>query len=293
MVVTLPPPVGPGDRVGIAALSGTVEPRRLARGLEALKALGFEPVRASNLGSVYGPMAGPDPERLESFHQLVADESVKAIIFARGGYGATRLLPHIDWELLARRPKAYVGYSDLTPLLNLIPTRLGFATFHGPMVAAELAGGLSPDERERFVAGLAGQASLPIPIPGWLRAGAAEGPLLGGCLSVLAAVIGTEWMPDLAGSLLLLEDVGEPPYRIDRMLTHMRLSGNLTQINGTVLGHFGEGGREGVDEWHRETVLGLPGPVATGVSCGHGRPNLMVPLGLPAVCDPGGWLRIG
>ncbi|HEX6864125.1 MAG TPA: LD-carboxypeptidase, partial [Thermoanaerobaculia bacterium] len=133
--VHLPPPAGPGDRVGVAALSGPVDPAKLEAGISALRGLGFEPVLADNLLSRQGFLAGTDAERLAAFHRLVADPSLTAIFFSRGGYGLMRLLPALDWDLLARHPRAYVGYSDLTPFLLGLVERLGLVSFHGPLVA--------------------------------------------------------------------------------------------------------------------------------------------------------------
>ncbi|MEM6794038.1 MAG: LD-carboxypeptidase, partial [Acidobacteriota bacterium] len=140
--VILPPAVRPGQRaIGVAAISGAVDAGRLDRGIRALEALGFRVVEASNLRTRQGLFAGSDAERLAGLHRLVADPEVGAIVFARGGWGAPRLLGAVDWDLLAAHPKAYVGYSDLTPFLLAITARLGLATFHGPMVAADLARG--------------------------------------------------------------------------------------------------------------------------------------------------------
>lgn len=296
----LPPAVFPGARVGIAALSGPVDPERLARGLAALERLGFEPVPASNLGSREGLFAGSDDERLSAFHRLAEDPSIAAIFFARGGHGVLRLLPRIDWPLLARHPRAYVGYSDLTPLLLAVVRRLGLVAFHGPMVAADLARGLSEREERSLLDALAGRFDgTALPVSGWLRPAPAEGPLLGGCLSLLTAVLGTPWEPPFAGSVLFWEDLGEPLYRLDRMLTHLGLSGNLAAIRGMVIGHCRpidasvdlplETGAPTGPWWDGRVggVLEDPEwPVAFGLEAGHDAPNLTLPLGAPARLDP-------
>jgi muramoyltetrapeptide carboxypeptidase len=287
----LPPPVGPGDRVGIAALSGPVDPERLARGMAALEGLGFVPVPADNLASRHGFLAGDDGERLAAFHRLAADPSLAAILFARGGHGLLRVLPGIDWDLLARRPRAYMGFSDLTPFLLAVVARLGLVAFHGPMVAADLARGLSAVEEESFLGALAGRYPAVQPLGRPLCPGAAAGPLLGGCLSLLAATQGTPFAPDLAGSLLFWEDVGEPPYRIDRMLTHLRLSGSLSKIAGMIVGHISAGGEgEGAPvDWPSlvgEALSGFPWPLAWGQESGHVAPNRTLPLGLGARLTP-------
>jgi len=287
----LPPPVAPPDRIGVAALSGPVDPERLERGLAALEHLGFEPVPAANLGSRAGLFAGSDDERLAAFHGLAGDPSIRAIVFARGGYGVNRLLPRIDWDLLAAHPRAYVGYSDLTPFLLAVVARLGLVAFHGPMVAADLARGLGPVETERFLDALAGRPLAPIPVGAWLRRGTAEGPLLGGCLSLLTSLLGTPWAPDLDGAILFWEDLGEPLYRLDRMLTHLGLSGNLTAIRGMVIGHCRptDAAREDGPSWPDavlDAALGARGPIAAGLPAGHETPNLILPLGAIARLDP-------
>jgi muramoyltetrapeptide carboxypeptidase len=280
--------VGPGDRVGVAALSGPVDPARLQAGLAALRRLGFEPVLADNALSRAGLFAGTDAERLAGFHRLAADPDLPAILFTRGGHGLLRLLPHLDWDLLARRPRAYMGYSDLTPFLQEVVRRLGLVAFHGPLVGGELARGLAPVEEESFLGALAGRypTEMPCAVPP-LRPGTARGPLLGGCLSLLTATLGTPWAPDLEGGVVFFEDVNEPPYRVDRMLTHLGLSGNLANIAGMIVGHLGETqepGRDPVDWPSRiaESLAGFPWPLAWGLESGHVPLNRTLPVGMSA-----------
>ena len=314
----LPPPAGPGDRVGVAALSGPVDPERLERGLAALRGLGFEPVLADNAASREGLFAGGDAARLAAFHRLAADADLPAILFTRGGHGLLRVLPGIDWELLRRRPRAYVGYSDLTPFLLAVVRRLGLVAFHGPLVGGELARGLTGGERESLLGALGGRYPVELPLTGWLRDGVAAGPLLGGCLSLLTATLGTPWFPELSGALLFLEDVNEPPYRLDRMLTHLALSGSLDCIGGMIIGHLdagdavdatdatdigGMGGTGDIGRHPESPAAGRPGragveliadnlrgfawPLAWGLESGHRAPNLTLPLGMAARLDAG------
>lgn len=293
MNLHLPPATGPGDRVGVAALSGPVRPERLEAGVEALRRLGFEPVLADNLlsRSRHGLFAGEDADRLAAFHRLAADPDLRAIFFARGGSGLLRVLPGIDWDLLRRHPRAYVGYSDLTPFLLEIVRRLGLVAFHGPLVAAELAFGLQPDEESSLLDALAGRYPLSLPFRSWLRppAGTVRGPLLGGCLSLLSATAGTPYFPDLDGAILVWEEINEPPYRVDRMLTHLRLSDNLTRIAGMIVGHLEGGtGASGAD-WPgvvADSLSGLDFPVAWRIESGHLRPNWTLPLGSTARMEP-------
>ena len=298
----LPPPVRPGDRVGVAALSGPIDPERLDRGLAALRELGFEPVPADNLGRTaeQGLFAGSDAERLDAFHRLAADPSLAAVVFARGGHGVLRLLPGIDWDLLGRRPRAYVGYSDLTPFLLEVVRRLGLVAFHGPMVAADLARGLTTIERRSFLDTLAGRLPQELPLAGSLSPGTAEGrtaepvegPLLGGCLSLLTSTLATPWAPDLEGALLFWEDVDEPLYRLDRMLSQYVLSHRLSGICAMILGHADLPSGEDADgsrlvTWLREGPASRLGcPVAWGLETGHRAPNRTLPLGWDARLEP-------
>ncbi len=289
-----------------------MDPERLAAGVEALANLGYRPVEATNLGSRVGLFAGGDDERLEAFHRLAADPEVRAIVFARGGWGALRILPRIDWSLLARHPRAYVGYSDLTPFLLQVVSRLGLVAFHGPMVAADLARGLDRAERSSFVASLGGDFAATHDLGWCVGDESVEGPLVGGCLSMLTATLGTVFAPDLDDAVLFLEDVGEPPYRIDRMLTHLGLSGSLSSLQGMIAGHLTcdtpvsgtakrrrksrtakrRSERRTVDgpsneDLLRELAERVDWPVAWGLCAGHSRPNLTLPLGARVRLSPG------
>lgn len=290
----LPPPVLPGDRVGVAALSGTIRPERLNAGLAALEGLGFEVVRAQNLLSCCEIFAGTDEERLAGFHELAADPSLKAIFFARGGHGVLRILPDIDWDLLASHPRAYMGYSDLTPFLLHVVERLGLVAFHGPMVAADLARGQTEAEMQSFLDALAGRYPVSMevePGPGPTR----EGPLLGGCLSLLNDTLGTPWANNFSNAILFVEEIDEPFYRFDRMLTHLRLSDNLAGIQGLVSGYLI--GVDGADITERhgtersrarlgELAALAEAPYVWGLEAGHIGPNLTLPLGIHARLEP-------
>lgn len=292
MPSALPPPVRPGDRVGVAALSGPVDRERLEAGLAELARLGFEPVTASNLDSRSDLFAGDDAERLAAFERLAADPELRAVFFVRGGHGVLRVLPGIDWARLARNRRAYVGYSDLTPFLLEVVRRTGTVAFHGPMVATDLARGLDVDERESLLTALAGELPAELPVEGWLGGDgrAVEGPILGGCLTLLSSTLGTPWRPRLGRAILLLEDVGEPLYRLDRLLTHLRLSGSLAAVRGIVIGSM-----RGLDEApdvpssipERVSRLAPGVPVAWGAPFGHGGANLTIPLGATARLVPG------
>lgn len=288
--------------MGVAALSGPVDSARLDEGLDGLRELGYEPVEAKNLRSRHGLFAASDDARLEAFHALASRDDVEAIVFARGGWGVLRILPRIDWNLLRRRPRAYVGYSDLTPFLQQVIERVGVASFHGPMVAADLSRGLDDRETASFVGSLLGE--LPTEVELHDHFGVSERPdevttgvLLGGCLSLLVSTLGTPWAGDLDGSLLFLEDLDEPPYRVDRMLTHLRLSGTLTRIGGMIVGHLHCEGRPEPTAWNGEVTLRgvlremaeeFSWPLVEGLDAGHAAPNLTLPLGTLCSIGRGG-----
>lgn len=309
--IALPPAVLPGDLIGVAALSGRVDPQRLEVGIEALEAMGYRVRRAANLDKTCGYFAGSDAERLDGFHELAADPDVAAIVFARGGHGVLRLIPDLDWSLLAQRPRAYMGYSDLTPFLLQVVQRLNLVAFHGPMVAADFARGLHDAERKSFQAALEGRWPQDRPLAWTSSSEERQGRLMGGCLSMLEAVLGTDYAVDFQDAILFVEDLNEPPYRFDRMLTHLRLSGNLTGLNAFIVGHLvGDGQRvtggpsEGEDgaskplhpSEHpdamrlREVLVDLVShfdwPWAWGLDAGHAPPNLVLPLGMWARLDP-------
>lgn len=284
----MPTPLGPGDRVGVAALSGPVDAERLERGVDCLRALGYEPVLAENLLHRHRLYAGTDAARLEGFHELLKREDVSAVVFARGGHGLLRLLPAVDFELIARRGIALVGYSDLTPLLNAVVQRCRLVCFHGPMVATELAEEPLSTELDAFVEVLEGRVARSYAVEG-VGGPPARGPLLGGCLSMLAATAGTPFAPALAGAVVVLEDVGEPLYRWDRMLTHLHLSSTLSGARALVFGHVS--GDPGVDPQSWSTWLGdlsedLELTICQGLLAGHARPNLILPLGVDSHLDP-------
>jgi len=292
-----PPALRPGDRVGVVAPAGPLKADALARGVAELRRLGFEVSADERLLEVDGFHAGSLESRVAELQGFLADESIAGIFCARGGAGAFSLLPLLDPALVKAYPKALVGYSDIT-FLHLFLARLGIVAFQGPMVAWELASGQY--DRDSLFAALCGEpepyASGPDDLLP-LRAGVAEGRLLGGCLSILAAAAGTPWaMSSDEPVLLFLEDIDEAPYRIERLIVQLRLSGALRNVVGVLLGEF-PGCSPSLDAGYSlETVvldaLGLPGvPVALGQSSGHARsPNVTLPLGVRArlECDDAG-----
>jgi muramoyltetrapeptide carboxypeptidase len=276
--------------VGVCAPAGPVDAASLDKGITELESLGFPVRRAEGILERHRFTAGPLATRLAGLRGLLADDEVKGIFCARGGAGAGSLLPHLEAAWFRTQPKVFVGYSDIT-LLHLFLNRLGLGSFHGPMVAKDLANrAYDPDSLRWAITGdgepYRSNAEDLLP----LRGGKAEGRLRGGCLSLLAAAAGTPWALETAGedTILFVEDVDEPPYRIDRMLRQLRLSGALAGVRGIVFGDM-KGCSPRLDADYtledviREALEGLEVPLALGLSSGHSTgPNVTLPLGVRA-----------
>ncbi len=282
-----PPALRPGDRIAVVATSSVVDSKKLSTGVDALAALGFDVrVERETLGR-RGRLAGTDHERSRALLRAVRDPSVRAIVLARGGFGAARILPKLSDALADAAPKIVVGYSDATSLLTLLTGKLGWATFHGPMVASDFGSGkIRRADRASFLAALSGDAPQTLPLRATIRGGTAEARLLGGCLSILVTLIGTPYQVDLAGSILFLEDVNEEPYQLDRMLTHLRLAGALDGVRGIAFGEMAScGSRRELLGVLADRTRDLGVPVAFGLPSGHGLGRRTLPLGVRARLD--------
>jgi muramoyltetrapeptide carboxypeptidase len=282
----------PGDLLGIAAPAGPVEREPLERGVAELEALGFAVRVAEGVLDRQGFTAGSLEGRLTQLEGLFTDPEVSAIVCARGGAGAGRLLTRLDGATLRTHAKPVLGYSDIT-WLHLALGHLGVVSLHGPMAARELAEGGSAYDQESLWHALTGEGDPFVSAPDavhTLRTGSAQGVLRGGCLSILAAAAGTPWdlRPGGEATLLFLEDVDEPPYRIDRMILQLRESGAFDGVRGVVFGEMkgcapGPEADYSLEEVLLEALEGLPVPVAFGLSSGHtARPNVTLPLGVAA-----------
>jgi muramoyltetrapeptide carboxypeptidase len=276
----------------VIAPGGPVAKSRLDQGVECLRSMGFEPVLGENILKRHLHQAGTDDERMSDLIWSLTDPDIQGVICARGGEGATSLLPWLESSSV--EPRVFCGYSDVTAVHAWLQ-RNGWVTFHGPMVAVEMAGGgfdLSSFIGE--VTGVRAEHSIPVR---FLKPGQAEGVLSGGCLSLLSSLAGTEWtLPWTGGSILMIEDVGEPPYKLHRMLTHLRDSQSLRDVQGIIFGAMAKCDAAADDGFTLEEVLldalqGFTGPVAIGLPLGHcDRPMLTLPLGthvLLASDDPG------
>ena len=295
-----PPRLSRGSRVALVAPAGPLLERDdLTRAQELCRALGYEPVLGTNAYSRHGYLAGTDDQRLSDLNGVLQDQRLDAIWCIRGGYGALRLLDRVDYEAMARWPKALVGFSDITALLNAITRITGVVTYHGPVARAPMP----PFSRRHFervlvsseVPGrldlLAPPADVLVPQEHrivTLVGGTAEGPLAGGNLSLLQCLIGTPYFPDLSRAILFLEDVDEDLYKVDRMLAHLRLVGALEKLAGVAVGRFTEldrasrDGALGFDEVLATYLQPLGIPVAYGFPIGHIDSQWTLPLGIRA-----------
>ncbi len=293
-----PPPFQRGDTIGLAAPSGPIKEEVLRQGLQLLETFGLKIKYAPDICRQENYLAGSDQRRLEELHQLWDDDEVKAILAVRGGYGCARLLTRLDFDLIRRKPKALIGFSDLTILLNAIYQQTGLETFHGPMLSTLARDGRAALEAMLNELSVPGRQTLKIKGLEVLRAGQAEGPLIGGNLTCLCQLVATPYEPAWAGAILLLEDIHEPAYRVDRLLTQLSLAGRLDRVTGIILGDFLGSDSRSVNDleqvWRR--VLELTGeqiPVWANFPVGHGPRNILLPLGR-TVCmeSSGGALRL-
>ena len=301
--LTRPPKLVPGSRIGLVAPAGPLLERDDLTRAEALcRALGYEPVVGKNAYSRHGYLAGTDDQRIADLNAALDDPTLGAVWCIRGGYGVTRILDRVDFAAMTRRPRPLIGFSDITALLNAVVRATGVVTFHGPVARAAM-----PEFSRRHFERVLASAEAPgrlgrIPEPEevlvpkenrivTLRGGVAEGPLAGGNLTLLQCLIGTPWFPDLDGSILFLEDVGEDLYRVDRVLAQLRTINALGRLAGVIVGRFTELDRAGIDgalgfdEVLATYFAPLGIPVAYGFPIGHIEAQWTLPLGVRARLD--------
>lgn len=296
-----PPRLRRGDCIGIAAPAGPVsDPQVLDRGVRYLESLGYTVAVGRHVLRTHGYLAGRDEDRTADLNMMLADRRIRAVIALRGGYGSTRILPRVDFAAARRDPKIIAGYSDLTALLLAFWTRCRLVTFHGPMLASDFGGAVDPFTEEHFWTILtSGRApsfstSLKTPEVRVLVGGRAEGRLLGGNLSLIVSLIGTPFAPVVTGALLFLEEVGEEPYRIDRMLTQLRNAGVLRNAAGLLAGRFTDcvpvnRKRPSLttEQVLADAATALGRPSLSGLPFGHVTSKLTLPVGVRARMDAG------
>lgn len=281
----------PGDTIAVVAPAATVERAHLERGVNVLASMGYRVKVSERVLARSGILAGDDRERASELQAYFADPDVKAIFSARGGYGCGRLLPLLDFKAIATTPKIFVGFSDATFILNALVDFGAMVSFHGPMVAMDFSRGVSPRALEHLRGLLDGKHDgFELEAREAMHPGRAEGEVIGGCLSVLVAMIGTPFEPRFDGRILFLEDTGEKAYRIDRMLVQLRQSGALGRVAGIVFGAIraidgNEQETRMIAQFVAEQTAGLGCPVLYGVEAGHDSENFTIPFGVTARID--------
>ena len=276
----------PGAVIGVAAPASPFDRESFERGVQALRGMGFKTAIPDGLSAAQGYLAGSDEHRAALLQRLFDDERVDAVACARGGYGSLRILPLLDYERIAAHPKVLIGFSDATALLTAITERCGFAAFHGPVVTSLAEA--SESTLAALLAAIASDAPLILSPPAavTVRPGAAAGVVCGGNLTTLCHLVGTPFQPSFRNRILFLEDRGEAPYRIDRMLTQLKLAGCLEGIRGIILGAFTDcGSLPEILAIVNERLADAGIPMLAGMEAGHAEPNLTLPLGVKALLD--------
>uniref|UniRef100_A0AAU2UZW4 LD-carboxypeptidase n=1 Tax=Streptomyces sp. NBC_00003 TaxID=2903608 RepID=A0AAU2UZW4_9ACTN len=295
--LTRPPRLRPGARIAVVAPSGPVVEERLQAGLDVLRGWDLDPVTTPQVADVHRELrylAGEDERRARDFQRAWCDPAVDAVMCARGGYGAQRMVDLLDWNALrAAGPKVLIGYSDVTALHEAFAVRLGLATLYGPMASALAFIKNAATQESLRTTLFEPEAAMTLGLPGAraLIPGRARGVTLGGCLCLLTADLATPHArPSAAGGLLLLEDIGEEDYRLDRMLTQLLRAGRLDGVTGVALGSWLECGpyEESVRPVLYDRLARLGVPVVENLGFGHCDTALTMPLGVPAVLDADG-----
>ena len=288
-----PPALKKGDLIGVVAPAGVVKTEDLGNGVRRLEELGFRVALGRALYQSARYLAGRDEERAADLAEMFANPEVKAVVAARGGYGTSRIIPLLDAKALARSPKIFVGSSDLTLLLHFLRSACRLVTFHGPMVSPNFGKYSSPTTNGEFIR-ILGATTPPGPIDVTgvkvLKGGSGEGVLTGGCLSLVCQTIGTPYEIQTDDAILFLEDINEPPYRIDRMLTYLKQVGKFDGVRAVVFGlmpdcHPSPQELYTLEDVIRDVLADLPCPILYDFPSGHGGTNVTLPFGVRAAVE--------
>lgn len=288
-----PPALKKGDLIGVVAPAGVVKTEDLGNGVRRLEEMGFRVALGQSLYRSARYLAGRDEERAADLAEMFANPEVKAVVAARGGYGTSRVIPLLDAKALARSPKIFVGSSDLTLLLHFLRSACRLVTFHGPMVSPNFGKYSSPTTNGEFVR-ILGATTPPGPIDVTgvkvLKGGSGEGVLTGGCLSLVCQTIGTPYEIRTEDAILFLEDINEPPYRIDRMLTYLKQVGKFDGVRAVVFGlmpdcHPSPQELYTLEDVIRDVLADLPCPILYDFPSGHGGTNVTLPFGVRAAVE--------
>lgn len=286
-----PPLLEKGDTIGVVAPASASSSDSLEKGLKYLESAGYRLKLSKNLTEEYNYLAGDDEIRISELNRMFRDPDVKAVFCARGGYGTMRILDRLDYDFIRDNPKIFMGYSDISAPQLAILKKSGVVTFSGPMISIEMGTELEPYTEENMWKILKSDKRPLNLLPpegmslSVLREGEVEGQAVGGSLSVITPLLGTQFMPDLEGAILIVEDIDEKPYRIDRYFCHMRLAGVFDKISGLLVGEFINcfPEKEEEDMSLLEILNGVlkdyEFPVIMDFPYGHGKSKLTIPIG--------------
>jgi muramoyltetrapeptide carboxypeptidase len=282
----IPPRLRRGDTIGIVAPASHFDLGKFNRGIAVLESMGFNTSVPEKLFNKKGYFAGSDLDRAEMVNRYFADTTIKAIMCARGGYGSIRILSLLDYKIIQKNPKIFVGFSDVSALLSTLYSRCRLVTFHGPTVTT--LGNTDNRTKDSLLSMITSGEKPEIAMESGitLKPGSASGPVLGGNLNTLCHLLGTRFQPDFKGSILFLEDRGEAAYRIDRMLNQMKLAGCFNGLAGFILGAFEDcGDTDDIIRIAGDIFKDYKIPMLAGLEVGHGKRNLAIPTGLNATLN--------
>jgi muramoyltetrapeptide carboxypeptidase len=295
----LPRGLSKGDTIGIISPAGPVDRERLKTGIKALEELGYSIRLGRHVVDKWGYLAGKDEDRLADLHWAFADDEVDAVFCARGGYGTNRIISGVDFNLIRANPKILLGYSDITGLHIPIYQKTGLVVFQGPMVVSDWGKGINDYSFRnlfRVISGRepAGEVTNPGDAEGmkFIGSGRVSGPLTGGNLSLLITTLGTPYEIDTRGKVLVIEDIDEDPYAIDRYLRHLHNAGKFDTIAGLVLGSFTNCVKKDSDkdsfsteEVFNDFIKNISCPIVSGLTFGHSGITTTIPIGINAAID--------
>lgn len=287
-----PKKLNAGDTVGIICTSSAVATEKIQECVAAVEAMGYKTKLADNLDVNHGGyMAGSGKVRGEWINKMFADPEVKGIFCVRGGDGSSRVMEHLDYQVIKNNPKIFVGYSDVTNLHLALNQKCDLVTFHGPMVASNMVSDFDAETKESFFTAIEAEKDYAFKNPagmeiGVLKEGKAEGRLIGGNLSLLSASVGTPYSLETEGKILFVEEVGESITKIEKWMYHLKNAGKLDKCAGILLGQFTKIRLDdpdfGVNNCIGEILEGLDIPVMYNIQSGHSKPMMTLPMG--AVC---------
>ncbi|WP_330619738.1 S66 peptidase family protein [Vallitalea pronyensis] len=291
-----PKAIQPGDTIGVIAPASPLDKRQVEQSKSALETLGFHVVMGKSCYQHHGYLAGRDQIRAKDVNDMFSHDDVKGIINLRGGYGTPRILSMLDYPFIKHHPKVFIGYSDITAIHIALHQLCGLVTFHGPMVGVEILRGMDAFTKKSFFNQISGHHVDRIHNPKndpikTLYGGTAEGPIIGGNLTLITSTLGTPYEIDTKGKILFMEEVGERPYKVDRLLTQLKHAGKLKDAQGILLGNFKNCEPQekemshSLQEVFEELIKPLHKPTLYHLKAGHCRPNITLPFGVRVHMD--------